>query len=91
MGKINHAHVEFIGVDWNEHSDKSHIDMSDGIFIDDSTKNLSTSNARHRILFGEEKGWNRDNKGQFGRCENWLKVYAKILDIQNLWKFIDSL
>lgn len=32
--------IEFIGVNLKEHSDKSHIDMSDGLFIDDSTKIL---------------------------------------------------
>lgn len=85
-GKINHANVKFIGVDWEKYSDKSHIDMSDGIFIDDSTTNLRTSNAKHKILFGEQKGWNKDSKGEFVRCENWLDVYVGIARFQSLWK-----
>ena len=44
--------IEFIGVNWKTHSDKSHIDMSDGIFFDAiSAKNLITSNAKENDLF----------------------------------------
>ena len=40
--------------------DKSIIDMSGGIFIDDHGKNLSSSNADSINLFGEIKPWNKE-------------------------------
>lgn len=64
--------VKFIGVNLKEHSDKSHIDMSDGIFIDDSSHNLITSNAKIKICFGDEYEWNKDWNGI--RCFNWTDV-----------------
>ena len=36
------------------HCPKSSIDMSNGIFIEDVIKNLDVSNARHKIVFGDE-------------------------------------
>lgn len=63
---------EFIGVNLKEHEDKSCVDMSDGIFIDDSFHNLSTSNALFNICFGDEYAWNKDWKGV--RCKNWHDV-----------------
>ena len=55
-----------------EYKDKSHIDMSDGIFIDDSVNNLETSNAAIKICFGDEYPWNEKWKGI--RCANWHEV-----------------
>lgn len=75
---INHAFVKFVGVNSCEHSDKSHIDMSDGILIDDSLTNLVTSNAKYKILFGKEKDWNIDNGDRYVRCENWIDVMHEI-------------
>ena len=43
---------QFIGVNLKEYKDKSHIDMSCGLFIDDSANNLETSNAETKICFG---------------------------------------
>lgn len=53
--KVQLPFVKFIGCDLNEYQDKSHIDMSDGIMIDDTAKMLETSNARRKILFGTNK------------------------------------
>lgn len=64
--------AEFIGVNFKSFPDKSHIDMSDGVIIDDSISNLQHSNAQLKILFGEDYPW---NKGWTGfRCYNWYDV-----------------
>jgi 5'' nucleotidase, deoxy (Pyrimidine), cytosolic type C protein (NT5C). len=54
----NLSFANFIGVNFKQYSDKAHIDMSNGILLDDSIKNLETSNARYKILYGESKSWN---------------------------------
>jgi 5'(3')-deoxyribonucleotidase len=75
--KENLPYCSFIGVNLKEYSDKSHLDMSDGIFIDDSARNLSTSNALVNICFGEDYEWNKDWEGF--RCRNWndIKKFLK--------------
>ena len=65
-------YCNFIGVNLKEYEDKSHIDMSDGIFIDDSASNLETSKAAIKICFGDEYPWNEKWKGI--RCANWHEV-----------------
>lgn len=65
--------MKFIGVNLKEYSDKSHIDMSDGVFIDDSYNNLCTSNAQIHICFGELYKWNEPWVGI--RCTNWFDVW----------------
>lgn len=69
--------AKFIGVNWNEYKDKSHIDMSDGIFIDDSAKNLITSNAEECICFGDEYEWNEKWNGK--RISNWCDLEKYLL------------
>lgn len=64
--------TKMICVDMKEHNDKSHIDMSDGIFIDDMSKNLITSNAKEKILFGDKYSWNEDWEGT--RLYNWVDI-----------------
>ena len=71
--------VEFIGVNLKEHSDKSHIDMSDGLFIDDSAINLVTSNAKETICFGRTYSWNKDWTGK--RLQNWAEIRQYLLGI----------
>lgn len=63
----------FIGVNLKEYKDKSHIDMSDGLFIDDSAHNLETSNADTKICFGEIYPWNKEYNGK--HCWNWSMIY----------------
>lgn len=56
--------IKFIGLPINV--SKKFIDMSDSIFIDDSTYNLEDSNARIKIQFrqfNEENEWNKDWNG----------------------------
>ena len=77
-------------VDFKEFSDKSHIDMSDGIFIDDSVNNLITSNAELKICFGDEYDWNKNWNGI--RCANWCDIWRlignnPIADVKNINKF----
>lgn len=72
--KYNLPFCKFIGVNFKEYEDKAHVDMSDGIFIDDSVKNLVTSNASIKICFGDEYEWNKNWKGV--RCANWCDVWT---------------
>ncbi len=56
--------------------DKSIINMSGGIIIDDHGNNLITSNADTKICFGEIKKWNENWEGLI--ASNWKEV-EKIL------------
>ena len=56
--------------------DKSIIDMSGGIFIDDIFENLDSSNAEYKFIFGKEYPWSTTNK--YGRLLNWESVYTVI-------------
>lgn len=70
---------KFIGCMFKNHKDKSHIDMSNDIFIDDLASNLETSNAKTKICFGDDYSWNKDYTG--ARCYNWYDVlrYLKLI------------
>lgn len=76
--KENLPYCKFVGVNMKEYKDKSHIDMSDGIFFDDSYNNLATSNALVNVCFGELYPWNEKWKGV--RCKNWNDVSKKIIN-----------
>lgn len=65
-----------IGINSMEFTDKSTIDMSDGIHIDDVSKMLHTSNAMRRICFGDVEPWNAD--WSLLRCFNWIEVYKEL-------------
>ena len=69
---------KFIGVNFKNYSDKSHIDMSESIFIDDSSRNLFTSNAKRKLCFGDIKSWNQDWNGE--RVSNWKICRKKLLE-----------
>lgn len=76
-----YSFAEFIGVNLEKYSDKSHVDMNGAIFIDDSKKNLETSNASIKILFGDDYEW---NKGWTGlRCYNWMDVLKSLQKLSN--------
>lgn len=64
--------IEFIGCNFNQYKDKSHIDMSDGILIDDEKRYLDKNSADVSICFGDEYEWNREWTGI--RCHNWYDV-----------------
>ncbi len=72
--------IPLIGLDIDEYKDKSSVDMSDGIFIDDSAENLRNSNAAIKICFGRTYPWNEDWDGV--RCKDWYEVarYLKVLE-----------
>ena len=59
---------EFIGT---YHWDKSKIDMTGGILIDDEIKNLQNNSAQHSICFGNYM-WNADWRGV--RVDNWKEL-----------------
>ena len=86
---INQADTRFIGVDFKDYSDKSHVDMSDGIFVDYTYRNLLTSNAKHKIVFGTVFPWNEENEKadkehKYVRCKNWMELYQEIVRIANV-------
>ena len=64
--------VKFIGLNFNDYIDKSAIDMSGGIIIDDEIRYLKSSNADVKICFGDTYEWNKDWDGI--RCHNWMDV-----------------
>lgn len=72
-------YARLIGVDIENHQDKSHIDLRDAIFIDDSANNLQTSNALYKICFGEVLPWNENWEGL--RYQTWVEVYGGIKKI----------
>lgn len=71
-------YVEFVGCNLNDHHDKSHIDMKDGIIVDDNEGNLCTSNAAIKICFGDIYDWNKNFDGI--RCENWRMVLSELIN-----------
>lgn len=70
--KENMPYASFIPINLKYHSDKSHVYMKDGIFLDDSAKNLITSNAHEKICFGDLYPWNEEWDGL--RLYNWKDV-----------------
>ena len=72
---------EFIGVNMKEYNNKSHIDMSDGLFLDDSAKNLFSSNASYNVCFGDKYAWNDawNDAWTKTRCFNWHMVEMLLL------------
>lgn len=78
--------AEFIGVNLKQHNDKSSIDMSDGIFIDDKALNLETSNAAIKICYGDEYEWNKDfnvDENNY-RCFTWEDIYSVICKLNKI-------
>lgn len=71
-------HASFIGL--VDIKDKSSVDMSDGIMIDDHPDMLNSSNAAVKICFGEY-GWNKNWEGF--RVKNWKEAYKILEDLTN--------
>lgn len=63
-------------VNMKKHHDKSHLDLSDGIFLDDSSQILQNTNAKRKYLFGDIYSWNKDWSGD--RLHNWYEVLAEL-------------
>ena len=72
-----HLGLEMIGVNLKKYKDKSHIDMKNGFFLDDNSKNVLTSNAKDKAVFGEKYQWNEDWNGL--RLCNWTDVLRYLL------------
>lgn len=72
-----HENVILIGKDDNV-MDKSIIDMSGGIIIDDHEDNLFSSNADIKISFGTRAKWNENWDGKV--CLDWLELEKFLLD-----------
>jgi 5'(3')-deoxyribonucleotidase len=74
--------VKFIGIYSHECTmDKSCVDMSGGIFIDDNENNLFSSNAEFKLLFKniEDAEWNSQWKGDYVRDFDDLKFYLNLM------------
>lgn len=69
---------KFIGVNLKYNKDKSCVDMSDGIFIDDSDRNLMSSNAKQKIIFGKEYSWNKQVNQSYIRLLDWETVCKEL-------------
>lgn len=69
--------MEITGLDEYIYRDKSSIDMTGAIFMDDKASNLETSNAKAKIVFGHKKGWNEDFRGM--RLLDWQDVAGYFL------------
>jgi 5'(3')-deoxyribonucleotidase len=52
--------------------DKSIVNMSNSIFVDDYTDNLDSSNAAYKIVFGDEYSWSQTKN--YTRCFNWTDI-----------------
>ena len=76
---VHFPYAEFIPVEMPTYKDKSWVDMKDGVFIDDCTHNLITSNADVKICYGKVYEWNKDWDGI--RCERWEEIYQIIKEI----------
>lgn len=70
--KKNMPFAKFIGVDLKKYKDKSHINMSGSVFVDDSASNLETSDADIKICFGKKYPWNESWNGM--RIESWTQI-----------------
>jgi 5'(3')-deoxyribonucleotidase len=65
----------------NNFMDKSIVNMSDGILIDDVASNLTSSNAKHKICFGKIYPWNENLPEGYLRAKNWIEVEKIIGEI----------
>lgn len=81
--KKNLPWVDFIGVNLKEYPDKSCVDMSNGIFIDDGANNLLNSNAIKKYCFGKVYPWNKDWTG--ARFTHWRDLREQLMkDLEEL-------
>lgn len=74
--KEHYPYAEFIGINLKDYDDKSHVNMKNALFLDDSIRNLTSSNASIKVLFGDDYEWNKGWRGL--RCYNWYDVIRSI-------------
>lgn len=78
--KKNIPYANFIGVDLSL-GDKSSVDMSGGIVLDDNIEMLHSTNADIKVIYGDIYPWNENNIYNYPRCYNWyeFKKFLKSL------------
>lgn len=77
--KENNLELTFYGIENNGRSDKSSVDMHNGVFIDDHIGCLHSSNAKIKILMKnvENGEWNKvDPNDDIYVVNNWYEVYS---------------
>ena len=77
--KENNLELTFYGIENNGRSDKSSVDMHNGVFIDDHIGCLHSSNAKIKILMKnvENGEWNKVEPNDDIYVENnWYEVYS---------------
>lgn len=77
--KENNLELTFYGIENNGRSDKSNVDMHNGVFIDDHIGCLHSSNAKIKILMKnvENGEWNKvQPNDDIYVVSNWYEVYS---------------
>lgn len=77
--KENNLELTFYGIENNGRSDKSNVDMHNGVFIDDHIGCLHSSNAKIKILMKnvENGEWNKvEPNDDIYVVNNWYEVYS---------------
>lgn len=77
--KENNLELTFYGIENNGRSDKSSVDMRNGVFIDDHIGCLHSSNAKIKILMKnvENGEWNKvEPNDDIYVVNNWYEVYS---------------
>lgn len=77
--KENNLELTFYGIENNGRSDKSSVDMHNGVFIDDHIGCLHSSNAKIKILMKnvENGEWNKvEPNDDIYVVNNWYEVYS---------------
>lgn len=77
--KENNLELTFYGIENNGRSDKSSVDMHNGVFIDDHIGCLHSSNAKIKILIKnvENGEWNKvEPNDDIYVVNNWYEVYS---------------
>jgi 5'(3')-deoxyribonucleotidase len=68
----NIPYANFMGVNLDQ-GNKSNIDMSGGIALDDHIGMLYSNNADIKIIYGDVYNWNKNNIYNYPRCYNWYE------------------
>ena len=79
--KKHFPYAEFIGVNLKEYKDKACVDMTNGVFIDDTPDNLNSSNAEIKICYGDyiyNKNFDTSKPNCFKKY-SWRKVGDMLL------------
>lgn len=77
--KENNLELTFYGIENNGRTDKSSVDMHNGVFIDDHIGCLHSSNAKIKILMKnvENGEWNKvEPNDDIYVVNNWYEVYS---------------